>query len=959
MDRLSTKQQSLIIAALPTLGVLLMLIGVATGIEPIVLTILALVTCGGAAWIALTREETDQIDPDEYANAAGQLRAINNSQAVIEFELDGTIITANDNFLNTVGYRLDEIRGKHHRMFVEAEYANTSEYHDFWQRLGQGQFFGGEFERVGNGGKKVVISATYNPILDAHGQPYKVVKYASDITALKEQERVAQEQAKLVQALDVCQASVMMADNDMNIVYTNQSAVDMLSNREQALREELPQFESAKLIGTNVDVFHKHPPHQRDMIGKLTSVYKTNIEVGELTFGLIATPWVDQNGSRVGTIIEWEDKTERLAAEREAKKIADANARISSALQVCQANVMMADEDLNIVYMNDSIEEMLSNRETEIRSALPNFKVSELMGTCVDDFHKNPAHQRGMLKDLSQVYKTDLNVNGMTFGLIATPVFGEDGNRAGTVVEWEDKTDRLAAEEEAKRVADENARVKQALDNVGTATMIADPDFNVIYMNNSASSVMKAAEADIRKDLPNFDASSLIGTNIDIFHKNPAHQRGLVNGLSGSFKSELQIGGRTMTIVANSVEVDGERLGTVVEWVDRTAEVAIEKEINHLVAAANQGDFSIQLPEEDKEGFFLNLATGLNSLTHTANTGLSDVLRVINSMANGDLTNKIETEYQGIFGSLKDGTNTTIEKLKEVITEIRTASVTLSSGAAEIATGNADLSKRTEEQASSLEETASSMEEMTSVVKQGAENSRNANDLAQNAKSKATDGGVVVQRAINAMDEINTSSKEIADIIGVIEEIAFQTNLLALNAAVEAARAGEQGRGFAVVAGEVRNLAQRSADASKEIKDLIRNSESKVAEGSNLVNESGKTLADIEEAVVKVSAMIEDISSGAEEQTSGIEQVNTAVAQMDEMTQQNAALVEQASASSEAVSDRAVGLAKMMDFFNTGENLSMSAPTPTPSSTPMRSPSVSAPAPTMVHEDDDDDWQEF
>lgn len=714
-----------------------------------------------------------------------------------------------------------------------------------------------------------------------------------------------------------------------------------------------------------------------DEVGQTATAFNGFMEETQQTFNAIDQTMQSfsegESSARIeaelhGDLERLKEATNSLMAEIESQQTSERaaaaeNSRTTAALKVCQANVMMADADLNIVYMNDSIRSMLGARERELREVLPNFEVRNLMGTCVDDFHKNPAHQRGILTELKSVYETSLDLNDLTFGLIATPVFGAEGERVGTVVEWEDKTERLAAEKEAKRIADENARVKQALDNVGTATMIADPDFNVIYMNGSANSVMKNAESDIRKDLPNFDANSLMGTNIDIFHQNPSHQRNLVGHLKGSFTSELKIGGRTMTIVANPIEVDGERLGTVVEWVDRTAEVSIEKEINHLVDAANQGDFTIQLPQEGKDGFFLNLTEGLNSLTTTANTGLTDVLRVINSMSGGDLTNKIEADYQGIFGSLKDGTNTTIDKLKEVISEIRSASVMLSSGASEIATGNADLSKRTEQQASSLEETASSMEEMTSVVKQGAENSKNADDLAQNAKTKATDGGVVVKRAINAMDEINTSSKEIADIIGVIEEIAFQTNLLALNAAVEAARAGEQGRGFAVVAGEVRNLAQRSADASKEIKDLIRNSETKVSEGSNLVNESGKTLADIEEAVIKVSAMIADISAGAEEQTSGIEQVNTAVAQMDEVTQQNAALVEEASASSEAVSDRAVGLAKMMDFFDTGDSPSSSvSASSSSSSSTMNSPAAVSHATVSHsggHQDADDDWQEF
>ncbi len=645
-------------------------------------------------------------------------------------------------------------------------------------------------------------------------------------------------------------------------------------------------------------------------------------------------------------------EAEKLATE--AQEIATKSTRIAAALKVCQANVMMADADLNIIYMNDSITEMLTNRETELRGKLPNFDVSNLMGTCVDVFHARASHQRDLLAQLKETHITDISVGDLTFGLTATPVFDPSGERLGTVVEWEDKTEQLAAATLAKRISDENARVRQALDNVATATMIADANLEIIYANEAAKTLMSNAESDLRKDLPRFEAAKVIGSNIDVFHKDPSHQRGILTNMESTIASEFKVGGRTLGVVANPITTDGERLGTVVEWSDRTAEVAIENEIAELVTAANAGDFTIQLSEADKSGFFLTLSQGLNALTTTANEGLSDVLRVLNAMAQGDLTQKIDKEYEGVFDALKHSTNATIDKLLEVITNIRTASTALRSGASEIATGNADLSKRTEEQASSLEETASSMEQMTSVVKQGADHAGNANELAQTAKSKAAEGGMVVQRAVDAMDEINKSSKEIADIIGVIEEIAFQTNLLALNAAVEAARAGEQGRGFAVVAGEVRNLAGRSADASKDIKDLIRNSESKVAEGSTLVNESGKTLADIEQAVIEVSAMIADIAAGTQEQTSGIEQVNTAVAQMDEMTQQNAALVEEATASSEAVAEQATGLERLMEFFNTG---AVSAVGEKPRTAPLAKAASHQSA--SDHDLGDDEWQEF
>jgi methyl-accepting chemotaxis protein len=270
------------------------------------------------------------------------------------------------------------------------------------------------------------------------------------------------------------------------------------------------------------------------------------------------------------------------------------------------------------------------------------------------------------------------------------------------------------------------------------------------------------------------------------------------------------------------------------------------------------------------------------------------------------------------FGQISTSMNGFMEKLQAIILQTKEASGSISSGAMQIARGNDDLSQRTQEQAAALEETASSMEEMTATVKQNADNARQANQLSSNARSHAEKGGSVVQRVVGAMEEINASSRKIADIIGVIDEIAFQTNLLALNAAVEAARAGEQGRGFAVVATEVRSLAQRSATAAKEIKELISDSVQKVGAGTELVDESGRTLNEIMEAVKKVSDIVAEIAAASEEQAAGIEQVNNAVTQMDSTTQQNAALVEEASAASKSLEERSRSMVDLMSQFKTG-----------------------------------------
>ena len=346
------------------------------------------------------------------------------------------------------------------------------------------------------------------------------------------------------------------------------------------------------------------------------------------------------------------------------------------------------------------------------------------------------------------------------------------------------------------------------------------------------------------------------------------------------------------------------------------AEVKVQEEINALVNAAASGDLTKRVALEDKQGFMRKLGEGMNELLEVLAAAMDDIARALDGMAKGDLTVSISKEYRGTFGKLKDDINATVAKLTEVVSSIKEAVDLIKTASMEVSMGNSNLSQRTQEQASALEETASSMEEMTSTVKQNADNAKQANQLVSGARTQAAEGGEVVTKAIGAMEAISGSSKKIADIISVIDEIAFQTNLLALNAAVEAARAGEQGRGFAVVATEVRNLAQRSAEAAKEIKDLINDSVEKVGTGSKLVDSSGNVLSEIVGSVKKISDIVAEISAASQEQASGIEQVNKAVMQMDEMTQQNAALVEQAAAASKSVEDQAVNLSEQVAFFH-------------------------------------------
>jgi methyl-accepting chemotaxis protein len=664
----------------------------------------------------------------ELQNLTGQIAAINKVQAVAEFSLDGTILTANGNFLRTMGYSLEEIRGKHHSMFIDPASRDSVEYRRLWEKLGRGEFDAGQYLHVGRGGREVWIGASYNPVMDENGKPFKVVNFATDITGHKQ---AAAETDGIVAAIGRAQAVVEFR-LDGTILTANGNFL--------------------KMLGYSLD----------EIKGKHHS--------------LLVEP-----ASRES--IEYRQFWDKLG-----------RGEYDAGQYLCIGK---------------------GGRQIWIQASY----------NPIMDAKGRPSKVIGFATDITR----------------------------------------------QKLEARMNAAFKGALDNVTANVMVADMNLDIIYMNEAARSVMAQAQADFRKDLPNFDASKLIGANIDVFYKGAAHQHDMLQALSRTSSSQLQIGGRSMNIIANPMlDESRERLGTVVEWIDRTQEVAVEAEVQRIVADAVQGVLNKRISLEGKAGFFQSLSTGINEL---------------------------------------------VENVSSVVSQVKSAAAEISRGADEISQGNSNLSQRTEEQASSLEETASSMEEMTSTVKQNADNAGQANQLAVAARDQAERGGAVVAKAVRAMTEINDSSRKIADIISVIDEIAFQTNLLALNAAVEAARAGEQGRGFAVVATEVRNLAGRSATAAKEIKALIQDSVRKVGEGSDLVVQSGNTLEQIVASVKKVTDIVAEIAAASNEQSAGIEQVNKAVMQLDELTQQNASLVEQASAASQSMAEQARSLNDSMHRY--------------------------------------------
>ncbi|MBB5205669.1 PAS domain S-box-containing protein [Inhella inkyongensis] len=540
----------------------------------------------------------------------------------------------------------------------------------------------------------------------------------------------------------------------------------------------------------------------------------------------------------------------------DTKKRAEDAERIRQALDVAATNMMVADPGYNIIYGNASLQAMLATAEADIRKDLPQFSAATVIGSNIDQFHKNPAHQRGMLDRLTQVHKTRLHIGGRRFDLIVNPVLS-GGKRLGTVVEWKDMTAELAALEREQALAAENARVRQALDTCSTNVMIADADGNIVYNNASVAQMMLRNEAELRKVLPAFDARRIVGSNFDQFHKNPAHQRNLLGQLKGEYRTQLKVGSLSFALTASPItSPQGERLGTVVEWLDRTAEVAAEQEISALVEGAGQGDFARRIDTEGKTAFFSMLGNGFNGL---------------------------------------------LDNVTRTFIEVKTAADQLSSASEQVSQTSQALSHSASQQAASVEETTASLHEMGASVQANADNAGVTDRMATEAANQAREGGVAVGSTVEAM-------KSIAAKIGIIDDIAYQTNLLALNAAIEAARAGEHGKGFAVVAAEVRKLAERSQVAAQEIGALAGNS-------VGLAEKAGKLLGAMVPSIQKTSELVQEIAAASGEQNQGVVQINATMHHISGTTQQTASASEQLSATAEQLSAQAAQLQELIASF--------------------------------------------
>ncbi len=853
---------------------------------------------------------TNKPEMQELAEARAIKAEINKIRLVAEYAPDGRILTANANWLNALGYDANDVVNEHHGKFIEKDYSNSQEYRGFWQGLSNGHNNSGQYRLLTKKGDVIWVQGYYSPLSGADGKVYKVISYLTDITQDKLKSIANELEVQRVRgAMNGASAAVMAIDRDFVVTYVNDATKKLFADNLEEFRKAFPSFDPSKIMGTCIDVFHKQPSHQRKMLADPSRLpFTTMIKVGPLNIKLHVTASLDKEGNYIGNVLEWRDVTEEMDSIGQISAIHKSQGVIELGLD---GTILKANE----VYLNMlgyTLNELTGKHVSVVLdSAYSKSSEYAALWQKLVDGGSHKAQAKRIAKDGREVwiqayYNPIMDLNGKPFKIVnyVTEITAE-------------KTRNVDYEGQLKAI------------NKIQGVIEFDLTGKILAVNENFAA------------LTGYSQQEIVGNHHSMFVE-PAYKS------SHEYKAFWEKLGR------------GEaEAGQYKRIAKGGREVWLQASYNPIFDM-NGKPFKV-----------VKYATDITEQYKTAATlaeAVEETQGIIEGAKVGDLTSRVPLEGKtGAIASLCEGVNALMDKMTEVIVQVREAGDTINTAAGEISSGNTDLSSRTEQQASSLEETASSMEELASTVKQNAENARQANQLAAAASGVAVKGGEVVGQVVNTMSAINESAHKIEDIISVIDGIAFQTNILALNAAVEAARAGEQGRGFAVVAGEVRTLAQRSASAAKEIKELITDSVSKTAEGTVLVENAGKTMQEIVTSVQRVTDIMGEISAASSEQSAGIDQVNNAITSMDEVTQQNAALVEQAAAAAESLVDQAEGLIEVVSAFKlTGGSMSNNRRAPNSqmriSSKPGMHKPVSASAPvksSVKTGTDDSEWEEF
>ncbi len=714
----------------------------------------------------------------------GQVEAIKKSQAVIEFNLDGTIITANDNFLGAVGYSLAEIQGKHHSLFVEDSYKNSADYRQFWEKLGRGEYVADRFKRIGKGGKEIWIQASYNPIMDVNGRPFKVVKYATDITKQVAFER---EMALMKPMLENAPVNVIMADKDLNITYMNPASLRTL----QTLKQYLP-VPPEKVVGANVDIFHKNPAYQRKILSNPASLpVRAIIQIGPEKADLLVSAINDDKGIYIGPMVTWEVVTDKL------KLAADA-ARVQAMVENAPVNVIMADKDLNITYMNPA---SLKTLQT-LKQYLP-VPPEKVVGSNVDIFHKNPAYQRKILANPASLpIQATIQIGPEKADLLVSAINDDKGNYIGPMVTWSVVTEKLKLENDA-------ARIQSMVENVPINIIMADTDLNITYMNPASLKTLQT----LKQYLP-VPPEKVVGSNVDIFHKNPTHQRKILSDPNNlPHQANIQIGPEMASLQVSAIlDKKGAYIGPMVTWEVITERMRVERDIAETsklleVSSASLTNINAQMSANAEEtsaqaNVVAAAAEQVSKNIETVATAAEEMSASIKEISSNT------TEAAKIAGEavrVAEATNTNMAKLEKSSAEIGQVIKVITS----IAQQTNLLALNATIEAARAGEAGKGFAVVANEVKELAKQTAKATeDIGQRIETIQGD----TRGAVEAIGQISGIIGKINDIqntiAGAVEEQTATTNEIGRNVA-------EASKGSAEIAQNIAGVAQAAKDTTQ------------------------------------------------------------------------------------------------------------------------------------------------